>query len=1179
MKFGKTLLRNQIPEWSRNYISYKVLKKLIKNAAKADETAVEDVVIGFFFEVDRELEKVNNFFLYKRTEMERRLRTLSEKYRCFNISIPNSPSIININPIDSGVNVPGLSAYINPNFDPYADEEFLVVIKETKDQIHKVLRFADMNKKGFIKILKKFEKKLGRQVKDRYLETKVNILPFASSSLFTEMLDSIEHWIQEVHRRVADYKQHVHQDNEFTTKARLRRINLTEEQDKILSNSISDDDAEALKDLINQLASNLNNKKDSNISSIQISPIKKTLTSMLYKACNSRAMRCIKLLLNSGASIHEDEDINERSLIHKLVIHGGKLPKDKSSPTNSNVIGLEGSQMTYFATVFHMQKDFKSIYSKTNNVSEDVSLISWILEHIPQIENSKVSFRDAFGRSPLHYAAINGFENCTKILLEFLIRTEQFPLQQGFNDPSWFDNDGFTPLLYAVLCGHTTVVNCIIKAGKIKNVDAISNDDSSSVTTVSPALPHNISHSHTQTPLAIACKFGQTVTARLLLAYGADPDIQDEEGETPLHLATRNGFDDCVRLLVGLDDYKEEHYTEEHQILSDDIKIILKSNLKKANTEIKENFYGWTPLSLAAVEGHIACVKTLIQAGADPNVKDNSGWTPHIHAVFRGYTAVKEILRPLTAFQEPSPLFSTEISKNNSKSFNKPEGASAELAYGHRYLQDQSLILVTLGNTDTRNSVSPVDLYNTYISSTSIPVTSVSLVVSIKNATGEPAIIDLPINNTSAIDPIMFYSSDIDEVILTFDLIPTYETKKQFIGRATALLSSVKTSSGPQHSSLMGSVTVPILSKDSLDVIGRVVFEFLIIKPFKHENLAVGSKHTYWTSTKVIGHRGSGMNRMETPNLQLGENTLISFITAASLGAEYVEFDVQLTKDHVPVIYHDWTITETGYDIPIHAITLQQYLKIKQQFVSEQFLVREHNIRKEFQHPSDNNDGKRNENREKKRRSHSVPVNTFVPSEKKEGKLKGNSDGTIQAPFATLVETFKQVPIHIGFNIEVKYPMIDEAEADSLPAYHTELNLFVDTILQCVYDHAQERNIIFSSFHPDICLMLAFKQPNYPVFFLTDCGEEKMADARCNSLQVAIRFAKFADLLGIVTKSVPIIEAPILVKTIKETGLLLFTYGSMNNDVTNVRLQRKAGVDAVIVDSVLAVRNGLQQND
>src|SRR3954468_8804354 len=102
--------------------------------------------------------------------------------------------------------------------------------------------------------------------------------------------------------------------------------------------------------------------------------------------------------------------------------------------------------------------------------------------------------------------------------------------------------------------------------------------------------------------------------------------------------------------------------------------------------------------------------------------------------------------------------------------------------------------------------------------------------------------------------------------------------------------------------------------------------------------------------------------------------------------------------------------------------------------------------------------------------------------------------------------------IHIGFNIEVKYPMVDEAEKDGLQLYHTELNLFVDSILKCVFDHAQTRSIIFSSFHPDICLMLAFKQPNYPVFFLTDCGKTKMADARCNSLQEAIRFAKFADL-------------------------------------------------------------------
>lgn len=33
MKFGSNLPRNQVPEWSSEYINYKGLKKLIKSAA------------------------------------------------------------------------------------------------------------------------------------------------------------------------------------------------------------------------------------------------------------------------------------------------------------------------------------------------------------------------------------------------------------------------------------------------------------------------------------------------------------------------------------------------------------------------------------------------------------------------------------------------------------------------------------------------------------------------------------------------------------------------------------------------------------------------------------------------------------------------------------------------------------------------------------------------------------------------------------------------------------------------------------------------------------------------------------------------------------------------------------------------------------------------------------------
>jgi glycerophosphodiester phosphodiesterase len=87
----------------------------------------------------------------------------------------------------------------------------------------------------------------------------------------------------------------------------------------------------------------------------------------------------------------------------------------------------------------------------------------------------------------------------------------------------------------------------------------------------------------------------------------------------------------------------------------------------------------------------------------------------------------------------------------------------------------------------------------------------------------------------------------------------------------------------------------------------------------------IGPNNTYWKSTsKVIGHRGLGKNWNGRKSLQLGENTLASFIAAANLGANYVEMDVQLTKDNIPVIYHDFLVGETGIDAPMHSLTLEQ---------------------------------------------------------------------------------------------------------------------------------------------------------------------------------------------------------------------------------------------------------------
>lgn len=59
----------------------------------------------------------------------------------------------------------------------------------------------------------------------------------------------------------------------------------------------------------------------------------------------------------------------------------------------------------------------------------------------------------------------------------------------------------------------------------------------------------------------------------------------------------------------------------------------------------------------------------------------------------------------------------------------------------------------------------------------------------------------------------------------------------------------------------------------------------------------------------VIGHRGAAA--------YAPENTLESIRTAAEIGAKWVELDVKLTKDGVPIIFHDDTLerTTSGYGL------------------------------------------------------------------------------------------------------------------------------------------------------------------------------------------------------------------------------------------------------------------------
>ena len=71
---------------------------------------------------------------------------------------------------------------------------------------------------------------------------------------------------------------------------------------------------------------------------------------------------------------------------------------------------------------------------------------------------------------------------------------------------------------------------------------------------------------------------------------------------------------------------------------------------------------------------------------------------------------------------------------------------------------------------------------------------------------------------------------------------------------------------------------------------------------------------------RVIGHRGAA--------LHAPENTIAGIRVAHALGAKWVEFDVKLSRDGVPILMHDETVDRTttarGLVVDLDALTLRR---------------------------------------------------------------------------------------------------------------------------------------------------------------------------------------------------------------------------------------------------------------
>ncbi|KAG9446625.1 hypothetical protein H6P81_012753 [Aristolochia fimbriata] len=289
----------------------------------------------------------------------------------------------------------------------------------------------------------------------------------------------------------------------------------------------------------------------------------------------------------------------------------------------------------------------------------------------------------------------------------------------------------------------------------------------------------------------------------------------------------------------------------------------------------------------------------------------------------------------------------------------------------------------------------------------------------------------------------------------------------------------------------------------------------------------------------VIGHRGSGMNILYSPDRRMKaikENTVMSFNAAGNFALDYVEFDVQVTKDDCPVIFHDnFILTEDDGDLCEKRVT---------ELTLEEF----------FRYGPQREPGK---------------MGKPMMRKTKDGRVlswKVEDDDSL----CTLQEAFQKVDPSLGFNIELKFD-------DHIVYEDEQLVRILEAILEVVFKYAEDRRVIFSSFQPDAVRLVRELQSVYPVFFLTNGGSEIYADVRRNSLDEAMKLCLGNDLQGIVSEVKGIFRNPGAIPRIKEANLAILTYGQLNNVSEAVYMQHLMGIDGVIVDLVKEITEAVSE--
>ncbi|KAJ3621812.1 hypothetical protein MTP99_002365 [Tenebrio molitor] len=223
--------------------------------------------------------------------------------------------------------------------------------------------------------------------------------------------------------------------------------------------------------------------------------------------------------------------------------------------------------------------------------------------------DSGVDLSESFSGLKIKNPDLNDL-SCTKIKQS---ATSKPPVEETTKDDLWKeyfqqDEDGDTFLHLAIAQGFVEVVLALIRMAPHPKLLDTPNDSA-------------------QTPIHLAASIGQWRMVRWLIVAGAKPSPRNIRGDSPLHIAARNGDVFCCKAIT--DPVQEQER-----------KALGLSYAQQSYYELnldQWNYEGQTCVHVAAVGGHIDVLRHLVWYGADINAREGrQGYTALHYSIERG---------------------------------------------------------------------------------------------------------------------------------------------------------------------------------------------------------------------------------------------------------------------------------------------------------------------------------------------------------------------------------------------------------------------------------------------------------------------------------------------------------------------------------------------------------------